>query len=289
MKLHPLQLEPIARMALLEELGQGDLTTDYHPAFSLRSGTYQIKSRQAAVLAGEEIANCLMHLVDPQMEIKWYRHAGDPIKAGETIAHLHGSVASILKVERTLLNFLQHLSGVATRTDQFAQALAGTGVQITDTRKTTPGLRLLEKKAVCDGGGHPHRYNLGSAAMIKDNHISLIREYLQGKHSADEAKAIRVIRDALPHTTRLEVEVDSLEDIPSALAGGADVILLDNFPPERVKAAIEAIAGQVIIEVSGGITLENIQHYALPGVHYISTSQVTLGAPPIDIGLDTLD
>lgn len=299
MQLHPIQLEPIAQLALIEDLGQGCLTTDYHEAFQHRTTSCHLVAREPGVLAGVEIANTLLSLMNkqtnpPELELHWYLHNGEAFEKGKTLAKLHGPVASVLKLERTLLNFLQHLSGIATHTQKFVTALQGTGVKISDTRKTTPGLRILEKKAVLDGGGSPHRYNLGSAAMLKDNHIALIQQYLSSQylssqHAAAEfntGKAILDLRQRLPHTARLEVEVDHLEQIPSALEGKADIIMLDNFKPHDISRAVEMIGQQALIEVSGGITLANIKDYAQAGVYCISTSQITLGAPPLDLGLD---
>jgi nicotinate-nucleotide pyrophosphorylase (carboxylating) len=300
MILHPIQLEPIAQNALLEDLGQGCLTTDFHEAFQHRTATCHLVARVNGVLAGVEITNTLIqlmnkhshtnkHLTDHELELHWYVHNGEAFEKGKTLAKLHGPVASVLKVERTLLNFLQHLSGIATQTRKFVDALYGTNVKISDTRKTTPGLRILEKKAVLDGGGSPHRYNLGSAAMLKDNHIAIIQQYLSSQQASAElntGKAILDLRQRLPHTARLEVEVDRLEQIPAALEGQADIIMLDNFKPDAISQAVEMIRKKALIEVSGGITLANIKEYAQPGVYCISTSQITMAAPPLDLGLD---
>jgi nicotinate-nucleotide pyrophosphorylase (carboxylating) len=242
-----------------------------------------------------EIANTLIYLMnehseESQLELHWYVDNGEAFEKGKILAKLHGPVSSVLKVERTLLNFLQHLSGIATQTRKFADALLGTGVKISDTRKTTPGLRILEKKAVMDGGGSPHRFNLGSAAMLKDNHIAIIQQYLSSQTPSgvlDTGKAILDLRQRLPHTARLEVEVDRLDQIPAALEGKADIIMLDNFNPQAIAEAVEMIGQKALIEVSGGITLDNIKEYAQSGVYCISTSQITLGAPPLDLGLDS--
>jgi nicotinate-nucleotide pyrophosphorylase (carboxylating) len=176
---------------------------------------------------------------------------------------------------------LQRLCGVATHTHRFVQAVSGTGVRIAHTRKTTPGWRYLEQQAVLDGGGSPHRYNLSHTAMVKDNTLASL--------NASLSELCTALRERMPHTAMLEVECDTLEQIPVALDAGADVLLLDNMTPEQIKDAIHHINGRAIVEVSGGITLETLSQYALPGVDVISTSQITTAAPPVDIGLDALE
>jgi nicotinate-nucleotide pyrophosphorylase (carboxylating) len=185
--------------------------------------------------------------------------------------------SSLLKAERTALNFLQHLCGIATCTRQFVQKIDGTPARMTDTRKTTPGLRILEKQAVRDGGGFPHRFNLGTAAMLKDNHIIA---------AGGIGPAVRLLKQHVSHTVKVEVEIDHLHQLAEALEAGADIILLDNMTPDQVTTAVNQIAGKAITEASGGICLETVRSYALTGVQYLSTSQLTVGAKAIDIGLD---
>jgi nicotinate-nucleotide pyrophosphorylase (carboxylating) len=277
----PLHLEPLARQALLEDLGQGDMTTDALPQLAQRIGRFEVRPRQACVVAGLEMAQQVLTLVDPAIRFTPQAHCGDRLEPGAVMAVIEGPVAAILKAERTTLNFLQHLSGIATETRRFADCLTGTPARVTDTRKTTPGLRLLEKKAVVDGGGSPHRFNLGSAVMLKDNHLQAL-----GLDPAQRAEWIRAMRQRIPHPARIEVEVDRLADVPAALEAGADILLLDNFTPEEVRQAVALIGNRALIEASGGITLETARAYAEAGAQFLSTSRITLGATPIDIGLD---
>jgi nicotinate-nucleotide pyrophosphorylase (carboxylating) len=283
MQLSLLQLEPLVKAALLEDLGQGDLTTDalLGAAGEDPWGEAEIRTRQAAVVSGLEAADLVFRLVDTRLQVQRLVVPGSPCQPGEVLATVSGPLSSILKAERTALNFLQHLSGIATETARYVQALAGTTTRVTDTRKTTPGLRLLEKKAVLDGGGSSHRYNLGSAVMLKDNHLSA---FVEGQRPLEEV--VPALRKFLPHTTRIEVEVETLEQVQKAVEAQADIILLDNMGVELVQEAVALIANRAITEVSGGITLETLRSYAETGVDYISTSKITLGAPAVDIGMD---
>jgi nicotinate-nucleotide pyrophosphorylase (carboxylating) len=279
-RLHPLQLEPIARLALLEDLGQGDLTTDALP-LDTTWGVFELRPRQACVISGLEIAQCVFTQVDPAIQFTSQAQPGTALGKDALIATVEGPVVSILKAERTALNFLQHLSGIATETHRFTERLQGTGCKVTDTRKTTPGLRILEKKAVIDGGGHPHRFNLGSAVMLKDNHLQAVRA---GQISLNDL--VTQIRDRISHTATIEIEVETLDEVRQAVEAGADILLLDNMPPEMVRQAVSLITGRAVIEASGGIHLETARDYAEAGAQYLSTSKITLGAPAIDIGLD---
>lgn len=281
-RLHPLQLEPMARQALLEDLGQGDMTTD---AMALDDvlGIFEIRTRQDCVASGLEIAEQVFKTVDSTIQFKAAVEPGTCLAKGGLIGTVEGPVTAILKAERTALNFLQHLSGIATETGRFTQLLKGTGCKVTDTRKTTPGLRLLEKKAVVDGGGHPHRFNLGSAVMLKDNHLQTVRA---GNTSLDDL--VRQMRERISHTATIEVEVETLAEVESALQAGADILLLDNMSPEMVREAVTLIQERAVIEASGGISLDTARAYAEAGAQYLSTSKITLGAPAVDIGLDFL-
>ena len=270
--------DPIIDLALLEDLSQGDCTTDNLQPWLNRDGQYQVTARQACVVSGLSVAQKIVSAVDSSLSWQPVVDEGDPVTAQCPIALLEGPIHSILKAERTLLNFLQHLSGIATCTRQFIEAVEGTDAKIVHTRKTTPGLRALEQQAVLHGGGSPHRFHLGSAAMVKDNHLAGLGEYRK--------EGLAQLRQRLSHTQTLEIEVDSPEQIPMVLEAKADIILLDNFTPLQVKAAVALIAGRAIIEVSGGITLETVRAYAEAGASIISTSQITLGAPAVDIGLD---
>jgi nicotinate-nucleotide pyrophosphorylase (carboxylating) len=263
---------PLVWWALQEDLGAGDLTTELL-SDPQKPVTALIRNRQACVVSGLGVVSEVFRWVDPTVQVVCRAQNGHWLEAGSTVCELSGPLASILKAERTTLNFLQHLCGIATETHRFVQAVAGTQARIAATRKTTPGLRLLEKQAVVDGGGTPHRFNLGSAAMVKDNHRF-------GFHS------FSTLRERLPHTATLTIEVDSLSQIPEALSAGAHIILLDNFSLADLKTAVNTIQGRALTEASGGVTLDTVRAIAETGVDVISTSRLTLGAPAVDLGLD---
>ncbi len=271
-----LQLDEIVKTALHEDLAEGDLTTDNLPELE-KPGVAQIIPRQSCIISGLAVARRVFETVDHDLRVEMHGKDGQSFEPGQPVLTVRGSVASILKAERTALNFLQHLSGIATHTRRFVEAVAGTDCHITDTRKTTPGLRSLEKQAVVDGGGSPHRYNLGSSVMIKDNHIQA---------AGSIANAVNEIRHRISHTVKIEVEADSLQQVHEALEARADIILLDNMNPAMVREALAIIGNRAIPEASGGITIHNVREYAETGVGYISTSRITLGAPVVDLGLD---
>ncbi|MBK8190771.1 MAG: carboxylating nicotinate-nucleotide diphosphorylase [Vampirovibrionales bacterium] len=272
-----LLLEPLVRGALLEDLAQGDITTDNLPALAAQQAQATARARQPLTVSGLQTAALAFTLTDARLCVEPLCADGDTLAAGAALLRVSGPACGILRAERTALNFLQHLCGVATRTRQFADALAGTGARIADTRKTTPGLRLLEKQAVIDGGGAPHRYHLGMAAMLKDNHIAAC---------GGIASAVAALRARLSHLAKIEVEADTLAQAREALEAGADAILLDNMSLEALREAVAMIGDRAIVEASGGITLENARAVAQTGVRLISTSALTLGAPAVDIGLD---
>ncbi|MGE0201818.1 MAG: carboxylating nicotinate-nucleotide diphosphorylase [Candidatus Melainabacteria bacterium] len=273
---------PVVHAALDEDLAQGDVTSDNIPSLQGLPLSADLVVRQDCVVSGCRVADAVLAAVDDSISADWRVTDGDVCPAGTVLATLQGSAVGLLKAERTMLNFMQHLSGVATVTRRFADTLSGTDTRITHTRKTTPGLRLLEQQAVTHGGGAPHRFNLGSAVMIKDNHWM----GLAGKKADAIVATVAHMRTHIPHTMRIEVEIDRLDQLPAVLKAGADVVMLDNMTPSQVREALDRIQGQCLVEVSGNITLENIAGYALPGVTVISTSKLTLGAPAVDIGLD---
>lgn len=262
--------------ALREDLGQGDVTTDNLPELSRRQVVARLATRQDCVVSGLNVASHVFSSVDPALRFSPHTMDGTAVTAGSVLATVQGSLASVLKAERTALNFMQHLCGIATTTRAYVEKLAGTPTRLTHTRKTTPGLRLLEQQAVIHGGGYPHRYNLASAVMVKDNH-------LQG---VGIAEAVRTLRSQIPHTMKIEVEADRLEQVQEAVEAGADIILLDNMTPAEIREALQLIDGRAITEASGGITLDSLRSYAETGVDVISTSKITLGVPAIDLGLD---
>lgn len=266
-------------LALAEDVEPlGDLTAALVPEGT--TATAEVVPRADGVLAGTACATEAFAQLDPAVAVTWAATDGDAVTGGQVVGSVSGPLASILTGERTALNFLNHLSGVATLTRRFVEAAAGGGpARVWDTRKTTPGLRALEKAAVRAGGGWNHRGNLSEWVMFKDNHLARI--------GMDEA--VRSARAAWPART-IHVEADSLEKVEAALAAGADAVLLDNLGVEGVRAAVALADAHVgprpLLEASGGITLDTIADYAATGVDVISTSQITISAPVLDIGLD---
>lgn len=275
-------IRAIVENALLEDLAQGDITTDYLPQLAALQREATLRVRQDCVVSGLAIASLVFQCVDPNLRFEPAVQEGQSVTTGTILGRVRGSMASILKAERTALNFMQHLSGIATETRRYVDAVANTPTQITHTRKTTPGLRLLEQLAVMHGGGKPHRFNLGSCVMLKDNHL----QALAGNSLNPVTEAIHLLRRQLSHTTKIEVEADRLEQVQQAVDAGADIILLDNMSPDMIRQALAIIQKRAISEASGGISLETIRAYAETGVDIISTSKITLGVPAIDIGLD---
>jgi len=271
----PERVRRIVRAAVEEDLGERDATTEATvPPEARATGVFAAK--QALVVAGLDVALEVFRTVDPGIAWESRAREGDRFAAGHLIASVAGSARGILTGERVALNFLQRMSGVATLTRAFVDEVAGTRAKIRDTRKTTPLLRLLEKRAVEIGGGTPHRSGLHSAILIKDNHVTMAG-------SVGEATRRAVASAGGLH---VEVEVDAPEQIEEALAAGAQMVLLDNFTPEQVAAAVARIAGRVPVEVSGGIRLENVRAYAEAGPDYIAVGALTHSAPAMDISLE---
>ena len=269
----PVVREAVAR-ALLEDLVPiGDMTTALLPVDLQASAT--ISARDEGVMAGRLCASEAFQQVDPTIVLEWLIDDGSDVQAGDVLGRIEGPLPSILVAERTALNFLRHLSGIATMTRRFVRATHGKAT-ILDTRKTTPGLRTLEKAAVRAGGGVNHRGNLSDGVLIKDNHL--------GGMSIEEA--VRRARMRWPGRL-VEVECESLDQVREALAAGASMIMLDNMTPNRVRSAVREIAGQVPVEVSGRVDLDTVGAYArIQGVDYISVGAITNSAPVLDIGLD---
>jgi nicotinate-nucleotide pyrophosphorylase (carboxylating) len=274
------QVEQIVDAALAEDLGSGDITTEILISPELR-GRASIVVKGEGVLAGLEVAAEVFHRVDASLKFNPLIPDGTEVHPGDIVATIEGSVAGILKVERTALNFLQHLSGIATETARYVRAVKGLKARITDTRKTIPGLRLLEKYAVHLGGGLNHRHNLGSGILIKDNHLAALKRQGIGLREAVE----RAHKKA-PHTLKVEVEVESWEQACEALEAGAEVILVDNMSLDEIRRVVEICQGQAIIEASGGITLENVRAVAETGVDLISIGALTHSAKALDISLE---
>jgi nicotinate-nucleotide pyrophosphorylase (carboxylating) len=232
--------------------------------------------RQAIVVAGMEIAAAFFRALDPQVHIEMFARDGERVDAGNALMRLEGSARAMLSAERSALNTLQHLSGIATLTRQYVDLIDGTGAILLDTRKTIPGLRVLDKYAAKMGGAENHRMRLDDGLLIKDNHVAV---------AGGVAQAVRAAR-AANSGLKVQVEVDRIDQIEPALEAGADRLLLDNMPPSVLREAVALVAGRVPLEASGGVNLETIRGIAETGVNYISVGRITQSAPAVDIGLD---
>lgn len=271
--MHPLQFKEIIKAALFEDLSLGDKTTD--SIFSDESGKAEIISRENGIIAGLPVAAEVFAQVGGARFMAHVKD-GDSIKPGDCIATIEGYVSSILKGERTALNFLQRLSGIATQTAAAVELVAGTGTRIVDTRKTTPGLRILEKYAVRIGGGENHRFNLGDMVMIKDNHI---------KGAGSITEAVDRVRKSVGFPVKIEVEAASLSDVDEALTCRVDVIMLDNMPVTDMAAAVALVGGAALTEASGGITESQLKEVAKTGVDLISLGYLTHSYRSFDLSL----
>lgn len=273
-----LLIEPLVRAALIEDLGpSGDVTTQAVIASDL---TYhaRINARDAGVVSGVQLAELAFRLVDPALQVTILRPDGAQVAAGETVMAIDGAAGSILSAERVALNFMGRLSGIATLTAAFVAETAGTEARITCTRKTTPGLRLVEKQAVRHGGGAAHRFALSDAILIKDNHIAA---------AGGIAAVLTLARQNASHMRRIEIEVDTLAQLDEVLAtGGADVVLLDNMSTDDLHAAVDKVAGRLVTEASGNMRLARIAEVAATGVDFISVGALTHSAQVLDLGLD---
>ena len=297
-----LQIEEIIDRALAEDLVKGDVTTDaLIPAD--RRGTGLIVAKKEGILAGINIAKQVFHRVDPELKVEVLLEDGAGVKPGSKVANVSGSIASILAAERVALNFLQRLSGIASETKRYVEAVKGLPVRIMDTRKTTPGLRSLEKYAVKAGGGENHRMNLGDGILIKDNHLAALRS--QGLNIKEiVARARRnaplslrgfltpSLRGAKRRSnlqakqTQVEVEVGTLSEALEAVEAGADIVMMDNMNLEDMRKVVKSIHGRALIEASGGITLDNVRAVAETGVDFISIGALTHSARALDISLE---
>lgn len=270
----------IVDRALEEDAPWGDATSEAAiPAGT--TATARIVSRVDGVFAGGLPLELAFTRVDPAVRVERHLADGDPIEPGTVIATITGSVRGILRGERVALNLAQRLSGIATLTRRYVDAVAATDVRLVDTRKTTPGLRMLEKAAVRSGGGHNHRFSLSDAVMLKDNHLAVLQA--QG---LDLTAAIRTVRARIPHTMHLEVEVDRLDQLPAVIAAEPDTIMLDNFSLDDLLAGVALIAGRAVVEASGGVRLDTVRAIAETGVDVISVGALTHSAPALDLGLD---
>ena len=278
-KLPDIVIEPIVRLALAEDLGvAGDVTTDALIPPDMM-GRWGLNARKAGVVAGLDAAQLAMRLVDPALKMTIIANDGENVEAGGAIAELEGSAHSMLVAERVVLNFVGRLSGVATLTKAYIDAIQGTKAIIASTRKTTPGHRALEKRAVRLGGGGAHRYGLDDAILIKDNHVAA---------AGSIGDAIARAKATTSHLMKVEVEVDSLAQLREALPQKPDVVLLDNFSLEDMRTAVEFTKGAAMLEASGGVNLQTVRAIAETGVDVISVGALTHSASTLDIGLDAL-
>ena len=269
-------LDSIISIALREDLGFGDITTQAVVSSNMRARG-EFVAKQNFVLAGWPAVVRTFHQVSEKITVESGCRDGDVVAKGSVFGNVSGSAARLLSGERVALNFLQRLSGIASLTRQFVEAVSGTGTTILDTRKTTPGLRALEKYAVRMGGGRNHRFGLSDGVLIKENHIAA---------AGGVAEAIRKARAAIDHLKKIEIEVTTFEELKQALDAGADAILLDNMTPGQVKDAVQQSSGRIPLEVSGGVHLGNVREYALTGVDFISVGELTHSCKAADISLE---
>ncbi len=277
------QVLAIIQRALEEDIGSGDVTTDNAAPSDQRSRAVLL-AKQAGVLCGGQVFAETLTLVDHDVKVDLLMRDGAALAAGDVVARIEGPTRALLTAERTALNFVQRLSGIATTTAAFVARLHGLPTRLIDTRKTTPGLRVLEKYAVRVGGGHNHRFNLADAVLLKDNHLAALHN-----RGLDLAEAVRTMKQRVPHTMRVEVEVTSLDEIDAALAGGADIILLDNMTTEAMREAVRRIGGRALTECSGTVTLDTVRERAETGVDLISSGALTHSARALDLSLELVD
>lgn len=269
-------IRSIVESALVEDIGSGDITTELTVPVDAQSSAL-ISIREDGIVAGIEVAELVFATVDPSVRFEKLVKDGDKVSAGTILASIEGSSRSILKGERVALNLLQRLSGIATKTAHFMGLIVGTGTRIVDTRKTTPGLRILEKYAVRVGGGRNHRYGLDDGILIKDNHIVA---------AGGITNAVRAAKENAPHTLKVEVEVRTLDELREALSVGADIVLLDNMDIHTMAQAVELTNGRAVLEASGGVNEDTVAAIARTGVDLISVGALTHTVRALDIGLD---
>lgn len=268
----------LIELALDEDLGRGDITSEATLRREGRTVVADMNAREPIVVFGVDVAAAVFSLVDPRIEVEAHAQDGTRVDRGGLVLVVRGPAHGVLAAERTALNFIQRLSGVATLARRYADAVAGTKARVVDTRKTAPGFRVLEKHAVAAGGCGNHRFDLGSGILIKDNHIAAC---------GSVRAAVEAAKARAPHPLRVEVEVGNLGELDEALAAGAEIVLLDNMTPAQVEVAAARAHGRgVLVEVSGGITLATVADYARAGADLISVGALTHSAPAVDIGLD---
>lgn len=274
------QLDDIIRRALAEDAPWGDVTSEvFLPAGATASAA--LIAREPGVFSGGGVFARTFALVDAETTVERALDDGEPFAIGAVLARVDGSARAVLRGERIALNLVQRMSGIATLTARYVEAVAGTGARIVDTRKTTPGLRVLERQAVRDGGGHNHRFSLSDAVMAKDNHLAVL-----AASGVPVGDAIRAARARIGHTVHLEVEVDRISQIEEVVSAGVDTIMLDNFTPDELREGVALVAGRSLVEASGGVNLDTVRAIAESGVDIISVGALTHSVRALDLGLD---
>ena len=269
-------IEDHVKNALQEDIGFGDITTDYLTNEEDRMSCV-LNTRVDGIFCGKNVFEMVFKILSPSINIKFYFNDGDVIKKGDKIADIEGPARYILMGERTALNYAQRMSGIATETNKYQNAVGEFKARIVDTRKTTPGFRAFEKYSVKTGGGSLHRFNLSDCAMIKDNHI---------KYAGSLTKAVEKLRQHISHAHKIEVECDTVEQVKEAVNCGADIIMLDNMSLDMMRECVKLIDGKAIVEASGNVNLNTVHDIASTGVDIISSSAIVAKAPTLDLGLD---
>lgn len=269
-------IEEHVKKALQEDIGFGDITTDYLTTEDDKMSCV-LNTRVDGIFCGRDVFETVFKILSDTIQIKFYFKDGDEIKKGDKIADISGPARYILMGERTALNYVQRMSGIATETNKYQKAIGEYKAKIVDTRKTTPCFRAFEKYSVKVGGGALHRFNLSDCAMIKDNHI---------KFSGSLTKAVNRLKENISHAHKIEVECDTIEQVKEALACGVDIIMLDNMTLEQMKDCVKLINGQAVVEASGNVNLSTVRDIASTGVDIISSSAIVAKAPTLDLGLD---
>ncbi len=273
--MNQITIDEIIKRALIEDMNYGDITTESLGLVERQIGA-KLRAKESGTLSGLEVFKRVFELVDAEIEVTLHYGDGEVVRQGDEVAYLRGRAISVLKAERTALNLLQRMSGIATITAKYVEAVRPFSSRIVDTRKTAPGLRLLDKQAVLHGGGYNHRFNLSDAVMIKDNHIRAVGSILE---------AVRQARAVIPHTMRIEVEVESLKELEEAIDAGADIVMLDNMTGDVMEEAVKINRGRVILEASGNVTLKTVEKIAQTGVDVISVGALTHSVKAMDLSL----
>ena len=273
-----LNADNLIKMALQEDISSEDVTTNAVMR-NRKQGEVQLICKQDGIIAGLGVFERVFKLLDETTEVEFYAEDGDEVKNKQLLGVIRGDIRVLLSGERTALNYLQRMSGIATYTHQIAELLKETKIKLLDTRKTTPNMRIFEKYAVRVGGGFNHRYNLSDGVLLKDNHIGA---------AGSVTKAVQMAKEYAPFVRKIEIEVENLEMVKEAVEAGADIIMLDNMSPEEMRQAVELIAGRAETECSGNVTKENISNVTAVGVDYISSGALTHSAPILDISLKNL-